>query len=155
MNPRPLRLLALGAACTALTAAAAPDQTGAAGVLANTSIETPGGTLFSPEGFRKMTLKGTEARLVNADRTDFVDMNIAVYSGDAASRLDSVILSPSASFFLHEYRASGDGPVRLIDYSRNFEVTGEKWVYEYGQKKISIARNVRVIIHAALPDMLK
>jgi hypothetical protein len=102
-----------------------------------------------------MALKGTEARQITVDQTDFVDMNIAVFSGDAATRLDMVILSPSASFFRRELRASGDGTVRLIDYSRQYEVTGEKWTYEYGEKKISIARNVTVIIHAPLPDILK
>ena len=111
--------------------------------------------LFTNEGFHSMTLRGTEVHPVSSDRIDVVDINITTFSGDAGAQVESSLLSPSASFFLHEYRASGDGPVRLIDYSRNFEVTGEKWVYEYGQKKISIARNVRVIIHAALPDMLK
>jgi hypothetical protein len=78
-----------------------------------------------------------------------------LWTCDAAAQLNSVILSPAARFYLHEYRASGDGAVRLIDYRNNFEVTGEKWVYEYNQKKISIARNVKVIIHASLPNILK
>jgi hypothetical protein len=152
MSSPPLRLCALVALGAALGAGGADAPPA---VLGNASVKDLSTTIFSPEGFRRMTLKGTEARPVSKDQIDFVDMNIAVYSGDAATQLNSVILSPAASFFLHENRAAGDGPVRLIDYRNNFEVTGEKWNYEYGQKKISIARNVKMIIHASLPDLLK
>jgi len=153
MRLRLLRLFALGAG--AVLGAAGADTPASSPILAGTSVKDWQTNIFSPEGNRKMTLKGTEARPITADQIDFVDMNIAIFSGDAAAHLDSVILSPAASFFLREDRARGDGAVRLIDYSRNFEVTGENWVYEYDQKKISIARNVKVIIHAALPDILK
>ena len=75
-----------------------------------------------------MTLKGTEARPITKGPIDIVGMNIAVYSGDAAA---SGLMSHSpAIVFLRENRASGEGPVRLIDYRNNFEVTGEKWNYE-------------------------
>jgi hypothetical protein len=154
MRSRSIRLLALGFAGAAL-AAAAEDTGDGPTIFRNVPFKDMGTTIFSPEGYYRMALKGTEARQITVDQTDFVDMNIAVFSGDAATRLDMVILSPSASFFRRELRASGDGTVRLIDYSRQYEVTGEKWTYEYGEKKISIARNVTVIIHAPLPDILK
>jgi hypothetical protein len=153
MRLRPLRLFAVAAAWAALAAAGAENQ--AATLFGNTSVKDFETSTFSDEGYRKMTVKGTEARYVTSDQVSCVDMNIAVYSGDAATRLDSVILSPSASFFVHEHRAEGDGAVRLIDYNHNFEMTGEGWVYTYDQKKISLARNVKVIIHAKLPDLLK
>ena len=72
-----------------------------------------------------------------------------------AARIDSIILSPTASFFTHENRATGAHNVRLIDYQHNLEVTGQQWTFELDQKKISIARNVRVVIHAPLPDILQ
>jgi len=149
MRSRFLRLLALAASLAAATAAADGPPSGAAPAK-NLSMR-----LFTPQGYHQMDLQGNEARSISSDQIDIVDMNIAVFSGDAAARPDSVILSPAASFFLRESRASGDGAVRLIDYRNNFEVTGEQWVYENTRKKISIARNVRVVIHAALPDLLK
>jgi hypothetical protein len=154
MRLRPFRLSALVALGVALGAGGADAPSNSA-VLGNASLTDLSTTIFSPEGFRRMTLKGTEARPVAKDQIDFVGMNIAVYSGDAATQLSSVILSPAASFFLHEDRAAGEGPVRLIDYRNNFEVTGEKWNYQYDQRAISIARNVKVIIHATLPNILK
>jgi hypothetical protein len=155
MRLRLLRLSALVAFGAALGAGGA-DAPSAPPVLGNASVRDLSTTIFSPEGYRRMILKGTEARPTLArDQIEFVDMNIAVFSGDAATQLNSVILSPAARFFLHEDRAAGEGPVRLIDYRNNFEVTGEKWNYEYSQKRISIARNVKMIIHASLPDLLK
>ena len=151
-SPR-LRLLALAASVAVATAAA--DGPPAAGLAGSAPAKNLSMRLFTPQGYHQMNLQGNEARSVSSDRIDIVDMNIAVFSGDATARIDSVILSPAASFFLHESRASGDGAVRLIDYRNNFEVTGEQWVYENTLKKISIARNVRVTIHAALPDLLK
>ena len=110
---------------------------------------------FTKDGFRAMTLRGPEVREISADRIDIVDLNITVFSQDAAARIDSIILSPAASYFLKDNRATGPSDVRLIDYREQLEVTGEQWTYELGRKKISLARNVRVVIHAPLPDLLK
>jgi len=110
---------------------------------------------FTREGYRWMTLRGTEVREVSASQIDIVDMNITVYSKDAAARIDSIVLSPSASYFTREDRASGPKSVRLIDYQHNLEVTGEQWTVDLDTKKISIARNVRVVIHAPLAEILK
>jgi hypothetical protein len=154
MRLRLLRLLPAAAAFAALAAAGA-ESGSPQPLFGNIPFEDFSTTAFSPEGYRKMALKGTEARQLTADQTEFIDVNIAVFSGDASTRLNMVILSPSAAFYRSELLASGDGAVRLIDYEHDFEVTGEKWIYDYNRKKISIARNVKVIIHAPLPDILK
>ena len=109
--------------------------------------------LFTPEGFRSMTLRGTEVFTVGPDRIDIVDMNIAVFSGDASARVDTVLLSPSASFFPRENRAAGDDGVRLI--RDDIDVTGERWSYDYNQKKVSIQKNLRVAFRAQLSGILK
>jgi len=153
MTSRPFRWLALGAGLGALTLLAADDRP------PPQVISAPAKNWvwprFTKEGYRWMTLRGTEVREVSAAQIDIVDMNITVFSGDAAGRINSIILSPSASFFTHENRATGAQNVRLIDYEHSLEVTGEQWTFELDQKKISIARNVRVVIHAPLPDILK
>jgi hypothetical protein len=110
---------------------------------------------YTREGYRWMTLRGTEVREVSADQIDIVDLNITVFSRDAAAATDSSILSPAASYLIHENRASGSQSVRVIDYAHNMEVTGEQWTYEPELKKISIARNVRVVIHTPPSDLLQ
>ncbi|MCX6955587.1 MAG: hypothetical protein NTV51_25865 [Verrucomicrobia bacterium] len=110
--------------------------------------------LFSPkEGFRTMTLRGSEVRPVGTARVDVTDLNITVFSGDAAARVETLLLSPSASFFAKEKRATGEKSVRLI--RDDIEVTGEGWVYLHDTKTVSLARNVRVVFTAQLNDILK
>jgi hypothetical protein len=109
--------------------------------------------LFTKEGYRSMTLRGTEVRPVSSARIDVVDMNITVFTGGAAAKVESVLLSPAASFFPEEKIARGDGSVRLL--RDDLEVTGEQWIYDHAAKKVSIERHARVTFAAQLPDLIK
>lgn len=109
--------------------------------------------LFTKEGFRQMTLKGDEVRPVTSDRIDIVGMNVTVFTGTADGRVDSVLLSPEASFLINEKVASGQKTVRLI--RDDIDVTGEVWTYSYSEKKVLISKHAHVVFHSALPDILK
>jgi hypothetical protein len=109
--------------------------------------------LFTVEGYRQMTLRGDEVHPVSSDRIDILGMNVTVFSGKADAKIDSVLLSPEASFQLNEKVASGQRTVRLI--RDDIEVTGESWSYSYNEKKVLIYKHAHVVFHAALPDMLK
>ncbi len=111
--------------------------------------------LFSDkEGFRTMTLRGNEVRPVGKDIA-VTELFITIYSGDAAARVESMLLSPQALFQPKENRASGDGTVRYIN--DDAEITGTGWSYEHGEKvkKVSLQKNVRIILKAQLNDILK
>ncbi len=104
------------------------------------------------EGFRSMTLRGTEVR--PAGRSIAVtDLSITIFTGDAAAQVDSILLSPSAVFVPKENRASGDKSVRLI--RDDVEVTGLGWEYDHKAKKVSLQQKVRVTFRAQLNDILK
>ena len=105
------------------------------------------------EGFRNMTLRGTEVRPVGSTQVDVTDLSITVFSGDAAARVETMLLSSHASFFPKEQRAAGEKSVRLL--RDDIELTGEGWVYEHTTKKVSLARHVRVVFSAQLNDILK
>ena len=109
--------------------------------------------LFTKEGYRQMTLRGDEVRPVSSDRIDVTGMNVTVFSGDAEARVDSVLLSPEATFLLNEKVAQGDRTVRLV--RDDVDVRGEGWSYNYNEKKVLIYRRTHVVFHSALPDMLK
>ncbi|HEX2852521.1 MAG TPA: hypothetical protein VHO24_04725 [Opitutaceae bacterium] len=117
--------------------------------------------IFTKEGYRSMILRGTEVRVAGANRYDVVDLSITNFSGDQASRVDSILLSPAASFFAKENRAQGDKSVRLI--RDDMEIAGEQWTFHHfpptatngAHQKVSIQRNTRVVFHAALPDLLR
>lgn len=109
--------------------------------------------VFTKEGYRSMILRGTEVRLAALNRYDVVDLSITVFSGTAAAHVDSILLSPSASFFSREDRARGDRAVRLI--REDMEITGENWTYVHAERKVTIQTKTRVVFHAALPDLLQ
>jgi hypothetical protein len=153
MTSRPFRWLALGAGLCVLPLFAAEDRPPPQVVSAPAKNWV--WPRFTKEGFRWMTLRGTEVREISPTQIDIVDLNITVYSRDAAAQIESIILSPAASYFTRENRVSGAQSVRMIDYQHAMEVTGEQWTVELDTKKISIGHNGRVVIHSALPDLLK
>jgi hypothetical protein len=109
--------------------------------------------LFTKEGYRQMTLRGDEVRPITSDRVDITGMNVTVFSGTADAKVDSVLLSPEATFMISEKIARGDKSVRLI--RDDVEVSGVGWTYDYNQKKVLISRHAHVVFHSALPDILK
>lgn len=109
--------------------------------------------LFTKEGYRQMTLRGDEVRPITSDRIDITGMNVTVFSGTADAKVDSVLLSPEATFLISEKIARGSTFVRLI--RDDVEVSGEGWTYNYNEKKVLISRHAHVVFHSALPDMLK
>ncbi len=109
--------------------------------------------LFTKEGNRQMTLRGDEVHPVSADRVDITGMSVTVFSGGPDAKVDSVLLSPEASFLLQEKVARGSKSVRLV--RDDIEVSGEGWSYLYNEKKVLISRNTHVVFHSALPDILK
>lgn len=147
---RPVFILLV--ACSALAQAAQapqPEPTVSASPAVNWVLP-----LFTDkEGYRSMTLRGSEVRPGGSGIIAVSDLNITIFSGDAAARVDSVLLSAQASFRLKEKHAAGDGAVRLI--RDDLEVTGQGWTYDHEGKKVFIARNVRVTFKAQLNDILK
>jgi hypothetical protein len=109
--------------------------------------------LFTNEGYHSITLRGDEVHPVGADRIEVVNINIIIFSSDAESRPVSILLSPEATFFARENRASGPSSVRLI--RNDGEITGENWSYEQAGEKVSIRSHVHVVFKEPLNDLLK
>ena len=104
------------------------------------------------EGYRSMTLRGSEVR-PSGRSIAVTDLSITIFSGDATSQVDSMLLSPAAVFSPKENRAGGDKAVRFI--RDDIEVTGVGWTYDHAAKKVSLQQNVRVTFRAQLNDILK
>jgi hypothetical protein len=109
--------------------------------------------LFTKEGFREMSLRGDEVRPVTNDRVDISGFGVTVFSGDAQANVTSVLTSPEATFLINERVASGPHSVHVV--RDDADVTGDGWTYYYNERKVLIARNVHVVFHAAMPDILK
>ena len=109
--------------------------------------------LFSKEGYRTITARGSEARAIDAQRFDIVDLNLTVFNGAALSKVESILLSPAATFLPQSKIARGDKSVRFI--GEEIEASGTHWVYRHEAKKISLDGNVRVTFRAELKNILQ
>jgi lipopolysaccharide export system protein LptC len=108
---------------------------------------------FTPEGYRAWMVRGSEARYVAAERIDIKDLTLSVFTGLADEKVDTLLLSPDAVVNPDAAVVTGSSTIRVI--SGQFEATGTEWSYAHKDKKVSIAKNVRVTFNAEFKDFLK
>ncbi len=109
--------------------------------------------LFTKDNFHSMTLRGAKASFPNSNQVDVVDLNLTAYSGDAAKRIETVILAPAATFLPKQNLARGESGVRVI--RDDLEATGTHWIYDHAEKKVSLTGNVRIVFNAEIKGILK
>ena len=78
---------------------------------------------------------------------------VTVFSGDAAAKVDSILMSPAAEFRPGRNVVSGDRSVRFLQ--DEVEVTGGRWTFDQAAKKVSLRENVRVTFKGSLNDILR
>jgi hypothetical protein len=144
--------MALSATLSAQAPAARPPGVTPATVGAAPAVNWVLPIFSDKEGFRSMTLRGSEVRPAGKSIA-VTDLSITIFSGDANAHVDTILLSPAAVFSPKDNRATGDRAVRLI--RDDIEVTGVGWSYDHDAKKVSLQQNVRVTFHAQLNDILK
>lgn len=105
------------------------------------------------EGYRSLTARGSEVRPLDKDRIAVTDLSITIFSGDAAARVETIFLSPLATFQPKENRASGDKSVRIV--RDDLEATGTRWNYDHAEKRVTLEGNVRIVFKAELKNLLK
>jgi hypothetical protein len=105
------------------------------------------------EGFRVMTARGSEARPGANDGIVVTDLNITVFSGDADAKVQTIMLSPAATFYPKQRQAGGDRSVRVL--RDDLEATGQRWTYDQAKKLVTLDGDVRIIFNAPIGDLLK
>ena len=108
---------------------------------------------FTPEGNRAWLVRGSEARYANQGQVDIKGLNLSIFTGLPDGKVETMILSPAAQIRYTDMVAQGKDSIRIIN--DRFEATGTTWNYSHKEKKVSIAGNVRVVLHTQLKDILK
>jgi len=108
---------------------------------------------FTKEGHHAMTARGSEMRYINANHVEVIDLNLTVFSGDAAAKVETILLSPAATFLPNDRIARGEKSVRFI--GDDIEASGRQWTYWQQEKKISLQGDVRVTFRAELKNILQ
>lgn len=109
--------------------------------------------LFTKEGYRTTLARGSKAQVVGPDRYEVSNLSLTFFNGDAAAKVETVILSPDATFQPDAKLAHGEQSVRFI--RDEVEASGTRWVYDHANKKISLDGDVRVTFTAELSALLK
>ena len=112
-------------------------------------------SVLSDLGYRSSLLRGSEARYISDSQIDLVGMQYTTFIEGEKGELDSTLLAPTATVFIdkNKVKVHGDENVRLL--RKGLDVTGEKWTYDHAQKRILIEKNVHVIFHIEMKDILK
>jgi hypothetical protein len=105
------------------------------------------------EGYRLLSARGSEVRPGPDDTVIVTNLNITVYTGDETARIETIFLSPLARFFPKSNRASGDKTVRVV--RDDLEATAQKWEYDQKRKHVTLEGNGRIVMNAAMKDLLK
>lgn len=108
---------------------------------------------FTPEGYRSWLIRGSEARYLSQNQLEVKELTLSVFSGKADDKIETMILSPSASVLPAEAAVTGADTLRVIN--DDFEATGRDWRFSHKERRVTIARNVHVVFHTELKDFLK
>jgi lipopolysaccharide export system protein LptC len=109
--------------------------------------------LFTKDNFRSMTVRGAKASFPSTSEVEVVDLDLTVFSGDAAKKIETVIRSPAATFLPKQNLARGEVGVRVV--RDDLEASGIHWVYDHAQKKVSLHGRVRIVFNAEFKGLLK
>jgi hypothetical protein len=109
--------------------------------------------LFTPEGHRSMLARGSEARFSGVHQIDVTNLNLVIFQADGSGTIETIILSPAATFLPDANIARGEQSMRLI--RDDLEATGTRWIYDHANKKVSLDGRVQIVINAQLKDLLK
>ena len=130
-----------------------------AALAANTQVSTDKPVInfrlpaFTPEGHRAWLVRGSEARFVGENQIDVKELTLSVFSGRPDGKVDTLILSPVAVVHPADAVITGPSTIRVIN--DQFEASGSDWRYAHADKRVSIAKHVRVTFRAEFKDFLK
>lgn len=108
---------------------------------------------FTAEGHRESLVRGSEARLLPDGNVDLKDLTLTLFTRDESNRVETILLSPAARVLTSDRAVTGESSLRVIH--DQFEATGTGWRYDHETKKVSLHRNVRVVLQAEVKDLLQ
>ncbi len=109
--------------------------------------------VFTKEGHRSMHARGSEARVISQREFRVNELNLTLFTGDAEAKVETILLSPEATFLPDEKVAHGEKSVRLI--RDDVEASGTRWRYEHENNRVSLDGDVRVVFQAEMKDLLR
>lgn len=150
---RSIRLFALAASAVGSSWWILPTARSAPQVTATAPVRNFRLPTFTDQGFRHTMLVAAEARLPDPARIDLAEMELTLFTGDAAEQIDAMLAAPLAAFFPQKLVATGSDTVRLERL--DLTVTGADWTYDHKARKVVIKRDAHVTFRSPVGDIIK
>jgi hypothetical protein len=109
--------------------------------------------MFTADGYRAWLVRGSEANYAEGGRIQIKELTLSVFSGRADEKVDTLILSPNALVSPADLVVTGPTTIRVIN--DQFEASGTDWSYAHKTAKVSIKKNVRIVLNTEIKDILK
>lgn len=98
--------------------------------------------MFAENGYKKWELRGLRGHYLSETEALVEGLELVVFSGDETVAEENRIRSPRARIFLEEARAEGDSS--LFVTGPGYEIQGQNWSWDGGERKIVVRKDVRV-----------
>ncbi len=109
--------------------------------------------MFNNEGYKAWEVRGAEGRYLEENRIEITALDLQVFSGDEAGRIETTITSPLAIVRPKDRAVTGPGAIRAK--GEGFELFGENWLYEHDTKTVTVRESVVLTLDGAIGNILK
>lgn len=112
-------------------------------------------TFTNPGGYRDWLIRGSEALVSDEQTIDVKELNVTIFTGDAANRIDTMLLSPSARVLATDQIITSSAPLRVINTNDGFEASSHGWQYTHKTKTVTLKSKARVVLQAEFKNLLQ
>lgn len=109
--------------------------------------------MFGDDGLLSWDLRGQEARFVKENQIDLAGMRLSVYDEIQPGRVETLIISPQAIFFIESKEIIGNETITVE--GDNFFAIGDNWRWLGDEKSVEIDGNVKVTFSENLSGILQ
>jgi hypothetical protein len=136
------------AATTATTTTAAAQDIRASAPIRDFKLP-----LFTDEGLRQSLMIAREGRVLSPDHIIIFDMQLTLFTEDAANKPETTIRSSRAEALIKDQTVKGEHDVKIV--RTDFQASGSDWSYNHKEQHILINRDAHLVFQAEITNILK
>ncbi|EIP96441.1 Protein of unknown function (DUF1239) [Opitutaceae bacterium TAV1] len=109
--------------------------------------------LFTDAGLRQSLMIAREGRVLSPDHIIVFDMQLTLFTEDAANKPETTITSSLAEAFVKDQTVQGERGVNIV--RTDFQASGSDWSYNHKEQHIFINRDAHLVFQAEITNILK
>ncbi|AHF93481.1 hypothetical protein OPIT5_28065 [Opitutaceae bacterium TAV5] len=109
--------------------------------------------LFTDAGLRQSLMIAREGRVLSPDHIIVFDMQLTLFTEDAANKPETIVTSSLAEAFVKDQTVQGERDVNIV--RTDFQASGSDWSYNHKEQHIFINRDAHLVFQAEITNILK